>query len=229
MRMFCSTWHMAIKIQWLTYSRLIYCPQSKRRERLIVASCCVFTTVERHDSRLLLSSLWKRHAILVQSFHNVNLSYLSTHTVCQCKIQFFFLIILGGYGHIGKWIQENTIFMRFCCCFKLSKKIEKLSNEQPMNAIIKFTLAVLSAIGEEISSEVRIVIWSCACIFSTTLLLPFTATRADWNSKCLWYQRGEKKTPACIREIQVHKLWTKVYSQQGLTAMACCVASHLVV
>ena len=32
---------------------------------------------------------------------------------------------------------------------------------------------------------------------------------------------GEKiqKTPACIREIQVHKLWTKVYSQKGLTAM----------
>ena len=29
----------------------------------------------------------------------------------------------------------------------------------------------------------------------------------------------KRKTPACIREIQVHKLWTKVYSQQGLTAM----------
>ena len=27
------------------------------------------------------------------------------------------------------------------------------------------------------------------------------------------------KDPACIREIQVHKLWTKVYSQKGLTAM----------
>ena len=29
----------------------------------------------------------------------------------------------------------------------------------------------------------------------------------------------KQKTPACIREIQVHKLWTKVYSQQGLAAM----------
>ena len=29
----------------------------------------------------------------------------------------------------------------------------------------------------------------------------------------------KQKTPTCIREIQVHKLWTKVYSQQGLTAM----------
>ena len=28
-----------------------------------------------------------------------------------------------------------------------------------------------------------------------------------------------KKQKACIREIQVHKLWTKVYSQKGLTAM----------
>ena len=27
-----------------------------------------------------------------------------------------------------------------------------------------------------------------------------------------------KKQEACIREIQVHKLWTKVYSQKGLTA-----------
>ena len=29
----------------------------------------------------------------------------------------------------------------------------------------------------------------------------------------------KQKTPACIREIQVHKLWTKVYSKKGLTTM----------
>ena len=29
----------------------------------------------------------------------------------------------------------------------------------------------------------------------------------------------KQKTPACIREIQGHRLWTKVYSQKGLTAM----------
>ena len=29
----------------------------------------------------------------------------------------------------------------------------------------------------------------------------------------------KQKTPACIREIQVHKLWPMVYSQQGSTAM----------
>ena len=28
-----------------------------------------------------------------------------------------------------------------------------------------------------------------------------------------------KRPLACIREIQVHKLWTRVYSQKGLTAM----------
>ena len=33
----------------------------------------------------------------------------------------------------------------------------------------------------------------------------------------------KQKTPAYIREIQVHKLWTKVYSQQGLTAMLLCI------
>ena len=54
-----------------------------------------------------------------------------------------FSIILGGYSRTGKWIQENIIFMRFCCCFKLNKKIEKLSNEQLMKVITKCTLAGL--------------------------------------------------------------------------------------
>ena len=54
----------------------------------------------------------------------------------------------GGYGHIGKWIQENTIiFMRFCCCFKLSKKIEKLSNEQLTHAIVQMHTDWPSATG----------------------------------------------------------------------------------
>ena len=74
--------------------------------------------------------------------------YCCCYHTCQ-PIQFtttkyFFLsIILGGYGHIGKWIQENIIFMRFCCCFKLNKKNEKLSNKQPTHAIAKCTLTGL--------------------------------------------------------------------------------------
>ena len=64
------------------------------------------------------------------------------HT-CQ-PVQFtgikYIFIILGGYGHTEKWIQENIIFMRFCCCFKLSKKIEKLLNKQPTHDIAKCTL-----------------------------------------------------------------------------------------
>ena len=54
-------------------------------------------------------------------------------------IKYSSFIIFGGYGHIGKWIQENIIFMRFCCCFKLSKKTEKLLNEQLTLAIAKCT------------------------------------------------------------------------------------------
>ena len=54
-------------------------------------------------------------------------------------IKYSFYIILGGYGHTGKWIQENLTFMRFCCCFTLSKKIEKLVNEQQTHAITKCT------------------------------------------------------------------------------------------
>ena len=58
---------------------------------------------------------------------------------------------MGGYGHTGKWIQEKAIFMRFCCCFKLSEKIEKLLNEQPTHTITKCTLTGLgtSAIGKK--------------------------------------------------------------------------------
>ena len=49
----------------------------------------------------------------------------------------------GGYGNIGKLIQENIIFMRFCCCFKLSKKIEKLLNERLTLAVTKCSLTGL--------------------------------------------------------------------------------------
>ena len=69
-------------------------------------------------------------------------TYLSTHTVYQYKIQFFFNYF-RGYGHIGKWIQENIIFLRFCCCFKLSKNTEKLLNKQPTLASAKCTLTGL--------------------------------------------------------------------------------------
>ena len=55
------------------------------------------------------------------------------------SIKYSIFIILGGYGHTGKWIQENIIFVRFCCCFKLSEKTENT----PMNSITKFTLAGL--------------------------------------------------------------------------------------
>ena len=55
------------------------------------------------------------------------------------------------------------------------------------------------------------------------MLLPPTATRAGWNSKCHCRQQKQQNTPACLREIQVHKHWTKVYSQKGLTA-TCLVA-----
>ena len=44
---------------------------------------------------------------------------------------------------VGKLIEENIIFMRFCCCFKLSKKTEKLSNEQTTHTIAKCTLTGL--------------------------------------------------------------------------------------
>ena len=80
------------------------------------------------------------------------INYCAEKHTCQpiqfTGIKYSSFIILGGYGHIGNRIQENIIFMRFCFCFKLSKKTEKLSNEQPTQAIAKCTLSDWpSAIG----------------------------------------------------------------------------------
>ena len=70
--------------------------------------------------------------------HNMGLVFLflaSSFYTCQ-PIQFTSIklkkvIILGRYGHTGKWIQENIVFMRFCFCFKLSKKTEKMHTDWP--------------------------------------------------------------------------------------------------
>ena len=71
------------------------------------------------------------------------INYCAEKHTCQpiqfTGIKYSSFIIFGGYGHIGKWIQENIIFMRFCCCFKLSKKTEKLLNGQLTLAIAKCT------------------------------------------------------------------------------------------
>ena len=63
--------------------------------------------------------------------------------------------------------------------------------------------------------EVR---FEVVCVFSTTLLLPSTATRAVGIQNAAATSK-KQKTLACIREIKVHKHWTKVYSQKGLMAM----------
>ena len=112
----------------------------------------------------------------------------STHTVYQYKI--VLSLFWGRYGHIGKWIQENIIFMQFCCCFKLSKKTEKVLNEQLTHAIAKCTL---TGLGNRLRNLIRSEIWSCACVFSTTALLPSTATCAGWNSKWCCHQWKNKR------------------------------------
>ena len=71
----------------------------------------------------------------------VKMIIIQSHT-CQpiqsTSIKYSFFISLGGYGHTGKQIQENIIFMRFCC-FKI-KLSKKLLNEQPTHTIAKCTL-----------------------------------------------------------------------------------------
>ena len=112
-----------------------------------------------------------------------------------------------GYGHTGKWIEEKKI-MKFCCCFKVNwakrlKNCQTSSRWTPSpNA---HWLAQCNRLRNLIGSE----IWNHACVFCTTLLLPSTATHAIWNSKCCCQQQKNKSPWP-----QVHKFWTKVYSQK---------------
>ena len=84
------------------------------RQRQFFFVCFVFAAV----TVLILSLGEHRYKLLFAIFHT-----------CQPRqftgIKKKSLIILGEYGNTGKWIQENIIFMRYCCCFKLSKKIFK--------------------------------------------------------------------------------------------------------
>ena len=134
------------------------------------------------------------------------------------SIEYIFVISGGRGGGIWPYWKMDTgkqNFHEILFCFKLSKKIQKLSKEQPTHALAKWTLTAWPSAVNLVRSE----IWSRACVFCTTLLLPSTATHASWNSKCHCHQRKKQKTPAYIREIQVYRLWTKAYSQKGLTAM----------
>ena len=127
-----------------------------------------------------------------------------------------------GTKCIFKILLENIIFMRFCCWLRLSKKIEKLLNEQPTHTITKCTLTGLgtSAIGKKSHQKRDLKSYIYICVYFTQHCFFLPLPHASWNSKCHCHQQKTKqKTLVCIREIQVHKLWTKVYSQKGLTAM----------
>ena len=147
-------------------------------------------------------------------------NWLSTHT-CQTtqftSIKYSFFIIVGGCGQTGKWKQENIIFMRFGCCFKPSTKDWKTVKRAADECHHQIHTGWLSAIGWEISLEVRFEVVHAYlarhCFFLPLPHVPIGIQNAAGTSE-------KTKDTACIREIQVHKLWTKVYSQQGLTAMS---------
>ena len=75
-----------------------------------------------------------------------------------------------------------------------------------------------SAIGKEILLEVRLEI---VHVYSAQhcFFLPLPHVLVGILNAAATRLVKKQKTLACIREIQVHKLWTKVYSQKELTAM----------
>ena len=132
---------------------------------------------------------------------------LSTHTVYQYKILFFSPLFWGIWLY-WKMDTGKHNFHEIYHCFKLSKKTEKLLNEQPVHAIAKWTLTGLVQQAKK----------SCrACVFSTTLLLPSTATRTGWNSKC--HCQWKTKDPSLLKESTGSQTLAYGLLPKGLTAM----------
>ena len=124
---------------------------------------------------------------------------------------------MGGYGRVGKSTQENIIFMRFCCRFKLSKKTEKLLNEQRTLAIAKCMLTGL--VQQATKSCWKWDLKLCMTVYSAKHCFFFPLPHMSLEFKMMLPPAKKQKAPACIRERRVNEHWTKVYSQKGLTAM----------
>ena len=93
--------------------------QSTHNPTKLNCSTSQLTTQQRSTSQLTTQ---QRLSCTIPPVNTV--PYLSTHTAYRYKIHFFYSIIWGGYDHTAKWIQENLIFRRFCCCFKLAKRLK---------------------------------------------------------------------------------------------------------
>ena len=130
---------------------------------------------------------------------------MHSHT-CQ-SIQFtgikyrVFSIILGGKNHTAKWIQENIIFRRFCCCFKLSKKIEKLSNEQPTDAPVALSNATTGLLPKWVSFcstsiSLHTLICTHACMHKYMLVHIHACVHTHTHT--------HTHTHACIKHTQTH-------------------------
>ena len=87
---------------------------------------CESATIHGSTSflRVKLSQWMNRVTTLIWSSPVYMTPYMSTHTVYRYKIHF--LKLFGGdMAILEKGFGKNIIFMRFCCCFKLSKKVKK--------------------------------------------------------------------------------------------------------
>ena len=101
--------------------------------------------------------------------------------------------------------------MRFCGCFKLSTKIQKLRKEKLTLAITKCTLTGL--VQQAKKSCWKCDLKLCMCILHN-IASSFHCHTCWLEFKMLLPPVKKQKTRACVREIQVHKLWTNVYSQK---------------
>jgi len=150
--------------------------------------------------------------------------------IYQCKIKK--IIILGRYGHIGGWhgVKHQLTYLwpywkmdtgkhnfhEIVLLFETEKKDWKTVERAASTRHRQMHIDWSSTVGLEISLEVRFEVVH-TYLAQHCFFLPLPHMPVEF--KMLLPPAKKQKTLACIKEIQVHKHWTKVYSQKGLTAM----------
>ena len=116
-------------------------------------------------------------------------------------------------------LQSLWVRLRLCLC--MSRINLEWGGHESTLVVLKEIFWIHWKYQSRLRNLIRSEVWSHVyfaqhwpCFF---LPLPHVLVRIQ--NAAATRKKRKKKTLACIREIQVHKLWTKVYSQKGLTAI----------
>ena len=143
-------------------------------------------------------------------------AYLSTHTVYGYKILFF----SHYFGGIWPYWKADTGKHNFHEILLLLNWAKRLKNCWMSSRHTPSPNAHWLAQCNRLRNFIRSEVWSRTYMCISHNLASSYHCHMYWLEFRMPLPPAKKqKTLACIREIQVHKHWTKVYSQKGLTAM----------